>query len=59
MTYAIGRGLEVDDMPMLRALTREAAKDNYKFSTIVMTVVTSPAFTMNQKSTAVVAMNQE
>lgn len=59
LTYAIGRGLEVDDMPMLRALTREAAKDNYKFSSIVMIVVTSPAFLMNEKSTAVVAMNEE
>jgi mono/diheme cytochrome c family protein len=50
LTYAIGRGLEYDDMPMLRAITREAAEDDYKFSSLLMGVIESPAFMMNQKS---------
>jgi hypothetical protein len=50
LTYAIGRGLEYQDMPMLRAVTREAAKDDYQFSALLMGVIQSPAFTMNLKS---------
>lgn len=49
MAYAMGRGLEIEDMTLLRSLTDEAAKEGYKFSSLVMAVVTSPAFTMNQK----------
>jgi hypothetical protein len=50
LTYAIGRGLEYDDMPMLRAIAREAKEDDYKFSSLLMGVIESPAFMMNQKS---------
>jgi hypothetical protein len=57
LTYALGRGLEYNDMPQLRAIAREAAQDDYRFSSLVMGVVRSPAFTMNQKS--IVAVNQE
>jgi hypothetical protein len=52
LTYAIGRGLEYDDMPMVRSLSRTAAQDNYRFSSLIMGVVQSPAFTMNTKSAA-------
>jgi len=57
MTYAIGRGLEYQDMPMLRAVTRAAAEEDYKFSALLMSVIQSPAFTMNLKSD--LAMNEE
>jgi len=53
LTYAIGRGLDYKDMPLVRSLTHTAAKDNYKFSSLIMGVVQSPAFTMNMKSAAV------
>jgi len=53
LTYAIGRGLDYNDMPLVRSLTSNAAKDNYRFSSLVMGVVQSPAFTMNMKSAAV------
>jgi hypothetical protein len=53
LTYAIGRGLEFDDMPLVRSLTRAAAKDDYRFSSLVMGVVQSPAFTMNMKPATV------
>jgi hypothetical protein len=50
LTYAIGRGLDYQDMPLVRSLTHAAAKDDYRFSSLIMGVVQSPAFTMNRKS---------
>ena len=35
MTYAIGRGMEYTDMPTIRAIVRDTAKDNNRFSAIV------------------------
>ncbi|HET7607226.1 MAG TPA: DUF1592 domain-containing protein, partial [Gammaproteobacteria bacterium] len=52
LTYAIGRGLEYEDMPLVRKITHDAADDDYKFSSLLMGVVESPAFTMNVKSAA-------
>ena len=51
LTYAMGRGVEYEDMPLIRSLTRNAANDNYRFSALVMGVIQSPAFTMNLKTT--------
>jgi hypothetical protein len=53
LTYAIGRGLDYNDMPLVRSLTHNAAKDNYRFSSLIMGVVQSPDFTMNIKSAPV------
>ncbi|HTA41402.1 MAG TPA: DUF1592 domain-containing protein [Bryobacteraceae bacterium] len=44
MTYALGRGLEYYDMPVVRAIARDAANNDYRFSSIVMGIVKSPAF---------------
>jgi len=44
MAFALGRTLKYYDMPAVRAITRDAAKDDYTFSSIVMGVVTSDAF---------------
>ena len=52
LTYAIGRGLEYEDMPLVRSITHKAARDDYKFSSLLMGVVQSPAFTMNVKTPA-------
>ncbi len=52
LTYAIGRGLEYQDMPLVRSITRNAAEDDYRFSSLLMGVVESPAFTMNMKAAA-------
>jgi len=35
---------------LLRSVTNNAAEDNYQFSSLVMGVIQSPAFTMNLKS---------
>jgi len=44
MMYAVNRQLEYFDMPQVRAVVRGAAKDNYKFSSIVLGIVNTPAF---------------
>ena len=50
LTYALGRGVEYQDMPLIRSITREAASNDYRFSSLVMGVITSPAFNQNLKS---------
>jgi mono/diheme cytochrome c family protein len=50
LTYALGRGVEYEDMPLVRSITRDAAKDDYRFSSLLMGIIESPAFTMNMKS---------
>jgi mono/diheme cytochrome c family protein len=44
MTYALNRELEYFDMPQVRGVVRAAAKDNYKFSSIVRGIVNTEAF---------------
>jgi hypothetical protein len=46
MTYGLGRGVEDVDMPVVRAIVRDAAKDNYKFQSILMGVIKSAPFQM-------------
>ena len=50
LTYAVGRGTEYQDMPMIRAISRDAAKNGYHFSALVMSIVKSDMFRMNQKA---------
>jgi hypothetical protein len=44
MIYGLGRTLEPQDMPTVRAIVRTAAADDYRFSTLVFNIVTSDAF---------------
>ena len=44
MTYALNRELEYFDMPQVRGVVRAAAKDNYRFSSIVRGIVDTPSF---------------
>jgi cytochrome c5 len=48
MTYALGRGLEFYDMPVVRGIVREAAKQDYKFSALVFNIVKSAPFQMKK-----------
>jgi Protein of unknown function (DUF1585)/Protein of unknown function (DUF1588) len=50
LTFALGRGVEYEDMPMVRAITRDMADNDYRFSSLVLGIVRSPAFQMNMKS---------
>ena len=52
MMYGLGREVEPDDMKQVRALVRTAAKGDYRFSDIVLGVVTSDAFRMQAQSEA-------
>jgi hypothetical protein len=49
LTYALGRGVEYQDMPMVRSIARRAAAGEYRFSSLVMSIVQSDPFLMNQK----------
>ncbi len=44
MMYGLNRELEYFDMPQVRAVVRGAAKDNYKFSSIILGIVHTDAF---------------
>jgi hypothetical protein len=46
MVYALGRPVEAFDMPVIRDITRQAAKQNYKFSAVVLGIVRSTPFQM-------------
>ena len=49
LTYALGRGVEYDDMPVVRSVVREAAKNDYSLSAIVLEIAKSAPFQMNRK----------
>ena len=51
LTYALGRGTEVADMPVVRSIVRGAAGSNYRFSDLVLGIVKSVPFQMNTKET--------
>ena len=48
LTYALGRGLEYSDMPAVRAIVRDAAKNDYRLSSLIVGIVQSPPFRMRK-----------
>jgi hypothetical protein len=48
MTYATGRPMEWHDMPTIRAIVQQAAADDYRFSALLMAIVESAPFRMQQ-----------
>jgi mono/diheme cytochrome c family protein len=48
LTYGLGRGLEFYDMPVIRAIASDAARQNYRFSALVTGIVKSTAFQMKK-----------
>jgi len=46
MAYALGRRLEYYDRPAVRQIVRDAAAHDYRWSSLVMGIVKSPAFQM-------------
>ncbi|HJT86998.1 MAG TPA: DUF1588 domain-containing protein, partial [Bryobacteraceae bacterium] len=52
LTYALGRGLDYRDMPAVRAIVRNAAKDNYRFSSLILGVAESIPFRMRNAAPA-------
>ena len=48
LTYALGRGIEYYDAPAVRAITSEAARSEYRFSSLVLGIVKSAPFQMRR-----------
>ena len=48
LTYGLGRRVEHTDMPMVRALIKDAEMKDNRFSAFILGVVRSPAFRMNR-----------
>ena len=46
MAYALGRRLEYYDRPAVRAVVRDAASNNYRWSALIAGIVKSPPFLM-------------
>jgi mono/diheme cytochrome c family protein len=57
MTYGLGRGLDYTDMPLVRAVSRETAQSNYKWSTVVLGIVKSAPFQMKKAQVQAVSTN--
>ena len=52
LTYALGRGLEYYDAPAVRKIIREAAPDDYRWSSIILGIVRSAPFQMRRSPPA-------
>jgi hypothetical protein len=49
LIYALGRGTEHYDMPLVRSIVKQAEANQYRFSSLVLGVVKSEPFQMNMK----------
>jgi hypothetical protein len=64
MTYALGRGVEPSDMPVVRSIVKKSAPNNYRLESIVQSIVESAPFQMRTRlepaePTTRVAQSQE
>jgi len=50
LVYGLGRGVEYQDMPLVRTIARDAAAGGDRFSALVLGVVKSRPFQMNTKT---------
>ena len=48
LTYALGRGVESYDAPAVRGVVREAKAKDFRFSSVIMGIVTSTPFQMRR-----------
>jgi len=48
LMYAVGRGVEYYDAPAVRKILREAARNNYRWSSLVIGIVNSAPFQMRR-----------
>ncbi len=49
LTYALGRGIEPSDMPVVRRIVKKAAQNDYRFESIIIGIVQSPLFQMRTR----------
>ena len=50
LAYALGRAIEYHDYPAIRGIVREADADDYRWSSVILGIVRSPAFRMRSTS---------
>ena len=48
LTYALGRRIEYLDMPAVRAIVRDAASNDFRFSSLITGIVKSTPFQMKR-----------
>jgi hypothetical protein len=46
LTYALGRGVDYRDMPTIRSIVREAEADDFRFSSLILSIAKSTPFRM-------------
>ena len=51
LIYGLGRGLQPYDMPVVRKIVRDAGRQNFRFSAVVLGIVESVPFQMRQAGT--------
>jgi Protein of unknown function (DUF1592)/Protein of unknown function (DUF1588)/Protein of unknown function (DUF1585)/Protein of unknown function (DUF1595) len=49
MTFSLGRGVEYEDMPVIRSIVRDADKNDDRFLSILMGIIKSAPFQMRTK----------
>jgi hypothetical protein len=49
LTYSLGRGVEPSDMPVVRAIVKKSAANNYRLASIVQSIVESQPFQMRTR----------
>ena len=59
MTYALGRPVQHYDIPAVRAILRDAAADDHRWSSLVLGIVESPPFQMRRVREAAAAVAQQ
>jgi hypothetical protein len=59
LTYALGRGLTVNEMPFVRKIVRDAASSDYQISSIILGIVESASFQMRVKNDGILASSAE
>jgi hypothetical protein len=50
MTYALGRTLDYRDMPTVRTIVRQAARQDFRLGALILGVVQSPAFSQRERA---------
>jgi hypothetical protein len=59
LTFALGRKADYRDMPTVRAIVRAAAKDDYRFESLVVGIVSSDAFRKREAAGALTQASLE
>jgi mono/diheme cytochrome c family protein len=58
LTYALGRGVEYYDAPAIRRITRDAERDDYRLSSLILEIVRSTPFQMRRAAAGVEPQRQ-